>query len=761
MVTALAVAFVALQPLPASAAPPPAPRLITDELPSDGRAVEAPGTFDLAGVSFVGDADADVELRASEDGRTWTPWTHAEVATDEGPDRDADERSRSARHVTQPVWTGAADHVQVRVDGEARDLRLHAVDAAGHGESLLDKAGRMLRGLFTSTSDEADALTIEPTIVTREEWGADESIRRDDPSYGTVRFAVLHHTVHANDYSREEAEALVRSIYAYHVKSNGWDDIGYNFLVDRFGTIYEGRAGGVDRAVIGAHTEGFNTYSTGVAMLGTFTSVTPPDATLDAVERLMAWRLDVAHVDPMGEVTVTSRGSGRYPSGTSVTVDGIVGHRDLGQTSCPGELGYRQLAAIRTAVDGIGHPKIYAPSASPSTIEGRQKTSYEDTTITAVASGPLAWTVTIEGSRSGVVHTATSTGESFRMTWGGTDESGANVPPGSYTVTLAGVGATGPARSATLTVKVVDLDLLKPVVRLAGNDRYSTAAAAAARVAPTSTPNVVIAAGEAAHLVDSLVAGPLTAAKSAPLLLTTKSALPAATVGELDRLKPTTAWVVGGTAAVGAEVATALEARGMTVRRLAGVDAPATAATVAAEVGVVKGAIVVARERDHLVDGLAAAGPAAGLGRPILLVSRDSVPPATRQALTVAGPEVWAVGGPAAISDAVVTETRSRRIAGSDRWATAVAVAVAGRDAGVTPDVVVLASGETSNLVDALPGGSFAEAVVLTARSSLPSATSSYLTANRAAVRRMWVLGGTSAVGDAPLESARDAINQP
>src|SRR5207253_9766195 len=143
-----------------------------------------------------------------------------------------------------------------------------------------------------------------------------------------------------------------------------------------------------------------------------------------------------------------------------------------------------------------------------------------------------------------------------------------------------------------------------------------------------------------------------------------------------DRLHPHDVWLVGGPAAVSDDVASAVEARGATVHRLAGVDAPATAAAVADAIGGPRpGAVVVSREGPHLVDGLAASGPAAGLGRPVLLVAHDVVPDATAQELSKLGAvDVWAGGGPTAISDAVVAQVRGRRVAGPDRWSTATAV---------------------------------------------------------------------------------------
>ena len=119
----------------------------------------------------------------------------------------------------------------------------------------------------------------------------------------------------ATAYSRAEAAAIVKGIQLFHVQGNGWNDIGYNFLVDRFGTIYEGRFGGVDRNVVGAHAQGFNTGSVGIALLGNYEGVSPTPAAQDAIARLIAWRLDLAHVDPTAFLTFLSGGSDRYPAG--------------------------------------------------------------------------------------------------------------------------------------------------------------------------------------------------------------------------------------------------------------------------------------------------------------------------------------------------------------------------------------------------------------------------------------------------------------
>ena len=138
-----------------------------------------------------------------------------------------------------------------------------------------------------------------PLMLSREVWGANEAIRRAPPSYApSVQFAVVHHTAGTNSYTASQSAAIVRGIEIYHVKGNGWNDIGYNFLVDKYGQVFEGRYGGVDRHVIGAHAEGFNTGSVGVAVLGSYGSSAPPKVARTALANLLAWRLDIAHVDP-------------------------------------------------------------------------------------------------------------------------------------------------------------------------------------------------------------------------------------------------------------------------------------------------------------------------------------------------------------------------------------------------------------------------------------------------------------------------------
>ncbi|MFD8721477.1 N-acetylmuramoyl-L-alanine amidase [Streptomyces sp. NPDC059629] len=189
-----------------------------------------------------------------------------------------------------------------------------------------------------------------PKIVTRRGWGADESLREKGFVYtGKIKAAFVHHTASGNGYRCSEAPSVIRSIYRYHVVSMGWRDIGYNFLVDKCGTIYEGRAGGVTKAVRGAHTLGFNNNSMGIAVIGTYGSHQPSSAAVTAVAKLTAWKLGLFGANPKGKTYLKSGGGNLYPKGKNVRLNVISGHRDGYATECPGAKLYAKLGSARTS----------------------------------------------------------------------------------------------------------------------------------------------------------------------------------------------------------------------------------------------------------------------------------------------------------------------------------------------------------------------------------------------------------------------------
>ncbi|MGW3148671.1 MULTISPECIES: peptidoglycan recognition protein family protein [Streptomyces] len=188
-----------------------------------------------------------------------------------------------------------------------------------------------------------------PRIVTRHGWGADESLRERGFVYTKkIKAAFVHHSASGNKYTCSQAPSVIRSIYRYHVKSMGWRDIGYNFLVDKCGKIYEGRAGGAAKAVMGAHTRGFNTNTMGIAVLGSFGSTKPASAAVKAIAKLTAWKLGLYGVNPRGKTYLTSGGGNLYPKGKNVRLNVISGHRDGFATECPGKQLYSKLGTARS-----------------------------------------------------------------------------------------------------------------------------------------------------------------------------------------------------------------------------------------------------------------------------------------------------------------------------------------------------------------------------------------------------------------------------
>ncbi|MGW2376946.1 peptidoglycan recognition protein family protein [Kitasatospora sp. NPDC001683] len=351
-----------LQPAAAASAAPLAPGAERRDFPGGGTTttlplptghVLAPSTtrpFELLGVGWDGPAGAmdggtvRVRTRDAATGR-WGDWHVLEADTEDGPDH-------APHGATAPLWTGRSDGVAVEVRpgpaGPPPGLRLELVDPGAGAPA--PAATRTLPAEPAAPADGGHQAP-RPGIVTRAGWGADESLREPGFEYtGPVREVFVHHTATATAYECSDAPQVIRAIYQYHVKTSGWRDIGYNFLVDRCGTIYEGRAGGVDQPVHGAHTLGFNTDSAGVAAIGTYINDAPPQPLLDGIAAISAWKLGLTGQAADGHTKLTSASdASRYPKGTVVDFDAISGHRDAFKTECPGAALYARLPALRTA----------------------------------------------------------------------------------------------------------------------------------------------------------------------------------------------------------------------------------------------------------------------------------------------------------------------------------------------------------------------------------------------------------------------------
>ena len=298
------------------------------------------GGFSLVGVTWAGTADAPdvtVVARTRATGG-WSDWTELTIDSDEGP---AASEESGARGGTAPLYVSESDALEVAVysaSGETpADLEVAAVDP---GQSTYDASAATLA--TTASEPAKDGFPGLPAVVSRRQWGADPSLgdRCWDPRFGdTFKAVFVHHTAGSNDYSRAESPAVVRGVYAYHTQSRGWCDIGYNFLVDRYGTIFEGRRGGVRRPVRGAHSGDYNFDSTGISLMGTFEDVMPPRAMRRALVDLVTWRLGTAYHGGRGTTYIEGRRFQR-----------ISGHRDAMSTSCPGARVYAWLPTLRDRV---------------------------------------------------------------------------------------------------------------------------------------------------------------------------------------------------------------------------------------------------------------------------------------------------------------------------------------------------------------------------------------------------------------------------
>ncbi|MEN8654554.1 peptidoglycan recognition protein [Streptomyces sp. 21So2-11] len=196
------------------------------------------------------------------------------------------------------------------------------------------------------------AQTEVPLIMSRANWLAGAAYTRPPARYADRVDAVfVHHTDSPNGYDCADAPRVIRNLYAGQADARQWDDIGYNFLVDRCGTIYEGRAGGADRPVVGAHTQGFNRRTAGIAAIGTFTAGMPvPKPMTDSIAVLVAWKLGMSDIDPRSTVRLVSTHSlSKFPAGTSALLKAVSGHSDGYYTHCPGSALAAELPAIREA----------------------------------------------------------------------------------------------------------------------------------------------------------------------------------------------------------------------------------------------------------------------------------------------------------------------------------------------------------------------------------------------------------------------------
>ena len=417
-----------------------------------------------------GKGEVHARIRVGQDKSRLGPSTEVESTPAEGPDTTSAEYSGS-RQATSLLWVGNGRCSRFTIDppegvglADVRAVFLNTSGTASWRPGTDSDSTRPSSSRPSPTTTSAPAaglvgarlaiaMTSRPSIIRRSQWGANERLRNCSPKYASgLKVAFVHHTVNSNAYSSSQSDDIVRGIYWYHTQSRGYCDIAYNFLVDRYGKIFEGRAGGVDRPVIPAATMGFNTGSTAVSAIGNFETASPPAAMVSAIQRLLAWRLDVAHISPTAGVYLRSSGStgGKYPAGRVVWFRTISSHRDAGYTACPGRYLYAKVPAMRTAAYSIGLPKIFSPRQSRSSFVPIR----ESVTWTARGSSTLTWSLRVMNSSSQVVRSWTATATSFSKTWYGTSKDGRRLPAGSYRVKLSATKDGKAARSARFRITI-------------------------------------------------------------------------------------------------------------------------------------------------------------------------------------------------------------------------------------------------------------------------------------------------------------------
>lgn len=300
-------------------------------------------------------AQLGVRSRAAD---TWSDWTEVHATFEEAPDDEV----RGPTTAIGPIWIGDhATHLEVAIlQGPVRDIQVTGLHVSESAEEPTVNGVRGIRSLgepraaFASTTTGALVRPRSAWATSSMTWACSGS-----PSVAKELDAfVVHHSAGTNDYSRDQVPDLIRGIWHYHVKTRGWCDVAYNFVVDKYGGVWEGRQGGITKAIVGGHTFGFNTGTTAAVQLGDYQRTGTTAALDESTRRLIGWKLGLHGVDPSSSTTVTNRTGSTFrgvSNGGQVPVRTVVGHRDLGSTTCPGDSTYSRLPSFRSGARVPAH----------------------------------------------------------------------------------------------------------------------------------------------------------------------------------------------------------------------------------------------------------------------------------------------------------------------------------------------------------------------------------------------------------------------
>ncbi|WP_447924809.1 cell wall-binding repeat-containing protein [Georgenia muralis] len=615
--------------------------------------VRAPGgALRVVGVTWAElDAGDDLTVRLrSHDGEAWSAWSDMEVTAA----LTADEAPEGTRGGTEPIVVTDAETIEVSLVAPAgqvpTDPQLDVIDpgtspadnGAPVGKDVLGDG----RGQFAVPSVVVPGT---PSIFSRADWGADESIRQWRPELGEVTGVVVHHTASSNTYAAGDVPRIIRGFYQYHAVTRGWGDIGYNVIVDKFGRAWEGRYGGLTNAVVGAHASGVNATMFGISVIGNYDQVQVPQAAFDAVARITAWKFALSGI--------TTSGSAKGIKGAAIPR--VVGHYTVAQTACPGRYFIDRLPELKNLITSYESRMTVVKDPGYATV----RLSGDDRYATSVAAS--GWS----NSWSSTVFVATGQDYADALA-GGPAATVSDGPvllvqpggiPGSVAVELERLtpkkiyvlGGTGAVSDAV----VRELASYAPVERLQGADRYETAAAVGRKMwtDPSTVSTVYLASGQA--FADALSGGAAAAKQRSPMYLTQPGGLPTATRLELERLDPAKVVVLGGSGAVSSSVVTEVRIAlpDVEVQRLSGQDRYATSAAIADAMWPDGASDAYFATGTSYADALSGVPSAGDDNAPLLLVRRTCTDEVVRSAIDRLDVDTRvSLGGVGAIDDGAV-----------------------------------------------------------------------------------------------------------
>ncbi|MGA9172554.1 MAG: cell wall-binding repeat-containing protein, partial [Thermoactinomyces sp.] len=578
-----------------------------------------------------------IEIRFSEDGQKWSDWKEAEVSDDVGPHPNQNETfsdliyAGNGRYLQYRVHLTGTKKVKPRI----KDIQVTFINSRD-GQKVVTR-----KPFWEILFDKADAAMNKPDIVSRAEWGADESLRYKDGvetwprEYHPVTHLFVHHTDTENN--DPDPAARVRAIYYYHAVTKGWGDIAYNAIIGSDGRIYEGRKGKDDEVltngVVGAGTYAFNYGGFSVSLMGNYQDTPLPKNMRDSLVKLLAYEASINHIDPLGKSDFVRDYPYNDPNVPKVDHDvpNIAGHRDSKYTpgtECPGNYVYNDLPNIRKDVQAA----IDAANINPNLKRLDGANRYEvssnvskelsslnipsDTVILArgdlytdaLSGGPLA-----AKNNSPILLTSTnSLPTSVQL------EIQSRKP--NKVIILGGTGSV----STNVETQLHNLGITN-IERIAGPNRFAVASSVADKVVTGETQTkAFIASG--LTFPDALSASGIAGQNGMPILQVLTDSIPAETKAFISAHPEINEYIiVGGTGTVSDNVKAQLEQMGKQVVRIGGANRFEVGVNLANYFNVKPSSIVFARG-DSFADALSG-GPLAGLTQsPILLTMPSSLP---------------------------------------------------------------------------------------------------------------------------------------